>query len=99
MKYSQACQVKTVVDRAINALERAIWDRTADAAARKQLAAMYVSRLWKWLLGMADTSRRKTGKTSRSRWRTCVGPGTPRILTRTRTMGKCDTVNAKDDGG
>ena len=44
MKYSQAFQVKTVVDRAINMLERAIQDGTADAASKKRLAAAYVSR-------------------------------------------------------
>ena len=44
MKYSQACQVKMVVDWAINALERAARDGMADTASRKWLAAAYVSR-------------------------------------------------------
>ena len=44
MKYSQACQVKMVVDQAINALERAAQDGTANKASRKQLTAAYVSR-------------------------------------------------------
>ena len=54
MKYSQDCQVKMVVDQAINALERAARDGTADAALKKRLAAAYVSRPQKgsrtWLI-------------------------------------------------
>ena len=59
MKYSQACQVKTVVDLAINALERAARDGMANKASRKRLAAAYVSRPQKGIWDMADTSRKK----------------------------------------
>ena len=89
MKYSQACQVKTVVDQAINALERATWDGTADAASKKWLAAPYVSRPRKGVRDMADTLRRKTGSSWRNGQRTCVGPGTPKTLTQMKTTGRC----------
>ena len=89
MKYSQACQVKMVVDWAINTLERATWDGMADAALKKQLAAAYVSRPQKGVWDMADTLRRKTGSGWRNGQRACVGPGMPKTLTQTKMTGRC----------
>ena len=89
MKYSQAFQVKTVVDQAINMLERAIQDGMADAASKKRLAAAYVSRPRKGVWDMADMSRRKTGSSWRNGQRTCAGPGMPKTSTQMKTMGRC----------
>ena len=48
---------------------------------------------------MADMSRKKTGRGWRNGQRTCVGPGTPRTSTQTKTMEGVDMHDAENTGG
>ena len=59
MKYSQPCQMKALVDRTINVLEKAIHNRKATTAMKKQLAMAHVSQPNARSRMIANSLRRK----------------------------------------